>query len=102
MILPSPKTISGQFVHTIFVLQDSADCSRYQMQLKQTLSLVYNLATISQDALSQKSSYVWSFSLLFGEKLNSFCPISSQSNIYMDLANMGVSRIEILQELFLK
>ena len=61
------------------------------MQLKHSLSLVYNLATISQDALSQKSGYVWSFSLLFGEKLNSFCPVADQSNIYIDLANMGVS-----------
>ena len=61
------------------------------MQLKQTLSVVYDLATISQEALSQKSSYVWSLSLLFGEKLTSYCPIADQSNVYMDLANMGVS-----------
>ena len=55
--------------------------------LKQTMSLVYNTELIS----GQKEKTMWSLQALFGQKIDSLCPVADVSNVYMDLGSDGVN-----------
>lgn len=60
-------------------------CLTQRTELKQTLSLVYNLNLLK--ARRTENEIVWSFNHIFGNKIQSVCPIADASTIYMDLGS---------------
>lgn len=59
----------------------SNDCSETQLEIKQTVALVYDY-----DIINSKD---WSFRKLFGQGLPGACPLSSESKIYIDITSNG-------------
>lgn len=60
-------------------------CSIKQAELKQTLSLVYDLDLIKSKRT--ENEIVWSFENIFSTKLTSVCPVSHSTNVYFDLGD---------------
>lgn len=57
----------------------SSDCSVTQLEIKQTVGLVYDYDIINSND--------WSFRKLFGQGLPGACPLSSDSKIYIDITS---------------
>ncbi|CAH0592331.1 unnamed protein product [Chrysodeixis includens] len=57
----------------------SNDCSETQLEIKQTVALVYDYDIINSND--------WSFRKLFGQGLPGACPLSSESKIYIDVTS---------------
>ncbi|KAJ8683044.1 hypothetical protein QAD02_018836 [Eretmocerus hayati] len=69
-------------IHFRSVCRDT-ECTRLSLELKQTVSLVYDTDTFdTQD---------WSTRKLFGIGLKSACPLTTISNIYVDLTSNGTA-----------
>jgi len=73
----------------LLILKDGPNCLKKILELKQTLSLVYNTDLFLKQALNDQT--VWTFMNVFSQKLDSICPIADLSNIYMDLGSNGVT-----------
>ncbi len=71
---------------------NSPQCSQNTLELKQTLSLVYN----SELILKQKEKTMWSFQALFGQKIDMLCPVADVSNVYTDLGLDGVCAFKLI------
>lgn len=63
----------------------NADCSQTQIELKQTVSLVYDLVLLG--AMTNE----FSIRKLFGIGLFNHCPLAQTSNLYVDISNNDLS-----------
>lgn len=59
----------------------NADCTDTSIELKQTVSLVYDLVILGG------SMNAWSIRKLFGIGLFNHCPLATTSNLYLDVSN---------------
>ncbi|XP_026319788.1 GPI transamidase component PIG-T [Hyposmocoma kahamanoa] len=57
----------------------SKDCTETELEIKQTVALVYDYKIIE--------SADWSFRRLFGQGLPGACPLSSSSKVYVDISS---------------
>jgi hypothetical protein len=62
--------------------------SQNRLELSQTLSLVYDTQLFKN---KNEEETIWSFSSVFNQRIQSFCPVASFSNIYMDIKTNGVN-----------
>ena len=65
-------------LNVTFVSQDAA-CSKMSVELRQTVSLVYDMVILGS------GNQNWSIKKLFGIGLNGACPLATMSNIYIDV-----------------
>lgn len=71
--------------HLLLYFQDE-NCHETVLELKQTVSLVYDLIILGQESRD------WSFRKLFGVGLAGPCPLAKSSKIYVDCSTNGVGR----------
>jgi hypothetical protein len=81
-----------------WLTKDGPECLNRVLELKQTLSLVYNTDLFLKQALNDQT--VWTFKTAFSQRLDNICPVADVSNIYMDLGSNGV-KINKFSVLFL-
>lgn len=65
----------------------SKECTDTQLEIKQTVALVYDYKIIN--------SIDWSFRKLFGQGLPGACPLSSSSKIYVDISSNDTSNFKL-------
>ena len=68
----------------MFNLKDPPNCQNVNSQVKQTLSLVYNIDLIN-NRKTLNDEFVWSFQNIFTNKISNVCPVANLSNVYMSL-----------------
>lgn len=73
------------------------ECTREKLELKQTLSLVYDIGHVTRQLDPNQLAY--SFSNLFQRSVNGYCPVASLSKVYFNLARNAVI-IFILYSIF--
>jgi phosphatidylinositol glycan class T len=74
-------------VHLYSVCAEDVSCDRSSIELKQTLSAVY-------DPIHAGVAKKWSMSRLFGKALSSACPLAQKSNIFVDITTpLGVHTV---------
>lgn len=66
------------------------NCHETVLELRQTVSLVYDLIILGQESRD------WSFRKLFGVGLAGSCPLASTSKIYVDCSTNGTSSVYTL------
>ncbi|OXU26388.1 hypothetical protein TSAR_013422 [Trichomalopsis sarcophagae] len=71
-------------IHFRSVCRDE-ECMKLSLELKQTVSLVYDTVTFDTED--------WSTRKLFGIGLRGACPLATLSNVYVDLTNNGTTRV---------
>lgn len=60
-----------------------ANCLTKKSQLKQTLTLVYNIDLLKTRRTDKE--LVWSFENVFSNKIRSNCPVADSTSVYLDL-----------------
>lgn len=68
----------------------SEDCAETQLEIKQTVSLVYDYKIINSND--------WSFRKLFGQGLPGACPLASTSTIYVDITSNDTQSFKLTPE----
>ncbi|XP_076676774.1 phosphatidylinositol glycan anchor biosynthesis class T isoform X1 [Andrena cerasifolii] len=67
------------------VICSNALCTRTSLELRQTVSLIYDtMADVSQD---------WSIRKFFGMGIKGACPLATMSNVYIDVSNNNTNQI---------
>ncbi|KAG6452408.1 hypothetical protein O3G_MSEX007619 [Manduca sexta] len=66
----------------------SKDCSEINLEIKQTVSLVYDLNIIK--------SMDWSFTKLFGQGLPGACPLATSSKVYVDVTSNATRPFQLV------
>ncbi|KAI5635742.1 gpi16 subunit, GPI transamidase component domain-containing protein [Phthorimaea operculella] len=66
----------------------SKDCTETQLEIKQTVALVYDYKIIN--------SVDWSLRKLFGQGLPGACPLASTSRIYVDLTSNSTQQFNLV------
>jgi phosphatidylinositol glycan class T len=88
----SKKLFESQYLSTGLRYKRSCQSTgQCLLELKQTLSLVYNSELI---VANQKENTMWSLQQLFGQRINLACPVADSSRIYMDLGADGACDIK--------
>jgi len=84
----SPKLFEAQYLSMGLSFQqkclDHPNCQNVNSQVKQTLSLVYNIDLIN-NRKTLNDEFVWSFQNILTNKISNVCPVANLSNVYMNL-----------------
>lgn len=67
-------------IHLRQICKSSSDCSETRIELKQTVSLVYDLVIL------EGATHDWSIRKLFGIGISGPCPLAQNSTIYVDIS----------------